>query len=153
MSAFEELSRKLGLLEIATVKSYPDSAKLERNSDDITGVFYKNAFSAQLEKVHPFGGINWSDSPFSDFSILKENPPKKLRMVTDQNKKSPKFVDISPVNSWDTFIDSFRQLRNNLAHGAKFLDSMGLDKRDNELIAAGLSFINFLESESIISLQ
>ncbi len=151
MSAFEELSKKLGLLEIATVTTYPDSAQLCRT--DITGVLYKKAFSSKLEGTHPFLGIDWNNSPFSTFRVLKEKPPKKLRMVTNQGKKKPEFVDIGTVNSWDTFIDSFRQLRNNLVHGAKFVHSMGLDSRDDALIAAGLSFIKFLETKNIISLQ
>jgi hypothetical protein len=148
MNDFVEFSKNLALLEIATLIKYPCSR--DKNGKKITGVLYKNAFEKVLEEKDPFETINWQDTPYSSFSILKYNPPKQL---IERYGELEFNNSVLPITTWDEFIDSFRQIRNNLVHGAKFLHGMNLEERDNELISAGLAFISFLESKNIISLQ
>lgn len=116
----------------------------------ITGVYLKNAYGEKLETISPFNDINWNEAPFSSFAILKVNPPKPLV----ENNGSLEFGQAIQVTDWKTFIDSFRQLRNNMAHGSKLiLGIKGMVQRDEELIKAGLSFIQFLENNHLIQLQ
>lgn len=146
MNDFAELSKKLGLLEIYTLQKYPES-RHPRNSK-IERVHYKIAYSKQLEKKHPFNQIDWDNPHFENFSILKESPPQPL--IEDGGVLD--FGSAETVADWDSFIDSFRQLRNNITHGAKFFDSLQLEPRDKELINAGLAFIDFLDGEFSLNL-
>lgn len=149
MSDFEDLSIKLGLLEIATLKNYKNSRKKD-SSCMITGVYLKNAYGTKLEQISPFNAIKWNEDPFSNFSILKTNPPKPLV----EKNGSLEFGEAIQVTDWNTFIDSFRQLRNNIAHGSKLiLGIKGMEQRDEKLIKAGLSFIQFLEENCLVQLQ
>ena len=143
MNDFAELSKRLGLLEIATLKDFPDS-RSPRNGR-IREVHYKAAYAMELEKRFPFDKIDWSKAPFLNFSILTKEPPRQLvetaAGILEFEKTPPK------VTNWEAFIDSFRQLRNNLVHGSKFLHAMDLEDRDKNLISAGLAFISFLEGD------
>lgn len=148
MNDFEELSIKLGLLEIATLKNNKDSRK-KNSVGRITGVDLQKAYGVELETKFPFSSIKWNEGPFPNFSILKTNPPKPLV----EKNGSLEFGEAIQVNDWNTFIGSFRQLRNNMAHGSKLiLGIKGIVQRDEELIKAGLSFIQFLENERLIEL-
>lgn len=116
----------------------------------ITGVYLKNAYGTKLEQISPFNAIKWNEDPFSNFSILKTNPPKPLV----EKNGSLEFGEAIQVTDWNTFIDSFRQLRNNIAHGSKLiLGIKGMEQRDEKLIKAGLSFIQFLEENCLVQLQ
>jgi len=146
MNDFAELSKKLGLLEIYTLRKYPES-RHPRNKK-IKRVHYKVAYSQELEENHPFRKINWDDQPFRNFSILQKSPPQPLIEVGDVLD----FGNAEEVENWDSFIDSFRQLRNNITHGAKFFGSLQLEQRDEELIKAGLAFIDFLDDAFSLNL-
>jgi hypothetical protein len=142
MDDFVEFSKRISLLEVATLKIYPES-RLSRDGR-IHQVQYKTAYAKKLEDWFPFNCIKWDQAPFLNFRVLKEFPPKFLiekdnELCFDEN--------FPTVNNWEDFIDSFRQLRNNLVHGAKFLHEMKLEDRDKVLITAGLTFIKFLEGE------
>jgi hypothetical protein len=117
----------------------------------IISIQYKDAYEDSLERGDPFREIDWESKPFSEFRILKDEPPKKLRVCNGK----PVFRHIYGEPSGGTFIDGFRQLRNNLVHGAKFLKGtqLDLDDRDRKLICAEIAFITFLEKRKLISLQ
>lgn len=146
MDNFTALSRNLVLLEIYTLKKYPES-RTPRNRK-IEGVLYKNTYVAQLDAKHPFDDIDWDKPPFKNFLILKTSPPKPLV----EKNNNLEFGEAQKVRDWGSFIDSFRQLRNNITHGAKLFFSMQLEPRDDELISAGLAFINFLNDEFSLNL-
>ena len=146
MNDFAELSKKLGLLEIYTLEKYPESRHLRNGK--VERVHYRNAYKDQLEQKHPFNQIDWDNAPFNNFSTLMKSPPKPLIEEDDVLK----FGNAETVADWGSFIDSFRQLRNNITHGAKFFDSLHLERRDEELIKAGLTFIDFLDEEFFLNL-
>ncbi|TVQ83328.1 MAG: hypothetical protein EA357_06660 [Micavibrio sp.] len=148
-SNYECLCKKLALLEIATLLKYKESRPSEGKY--VNSVGYKDAYRDTLQDKVPYSDIDWDEEPYRNFKLLAEKPPKRLKIKDGH----PKFVPISKVTCWSAFIDSFRQLRNNLVHGAKFLKETypELEDRDEELINAGLAFISFLEDKGLINLQ
>lgn len=154
MSAdYLEFYKKIGLFEIATIKKYPDARSFERKTSYIAGASFRDAYADQLEQRHPFSQIEWGGDSFANFKLLKERPPLRLRSGDDGAIYFDKDAPIV-VSDWGTFIDSFRQVRNNLVHGAKFFKDGGpglrLDNRDHDLVSAALAFIGFLEAEGLI---
>lgn len=119
---------------------YKDGAPKQTN--------FKDAFSRSLEINHPFSTIDWNIQPFSKFRILVEAPPKTLIKTNNHFV----FTNAITVSNWDEFIDSYRHLRNNITHGAKFLTQQ-LGNRDIELANAGIEFINFLNTEGLINMN
>lgn len=148
MSNYIRLYTQLALLEIATIKQYPECAKLDVNNF-VTGVDYAKAYAARLKNIIKFNQVTWNESPYKEFSILKERPAKRLQLLTDGSIDFEQDASLS-VEDWGQFLRSFSQVRNNLVHGAKFLISMGLEQRDDDLISAALSFIEFLQSTELI---
>lgn len=146
---YYEFFKKITLLEIVTLRDIPQSRDKFPNGNLIRGVHYKSAYEGALQSKFPFDKIDWAKPPFDSFSVLKLAPPKSL--MEDQGRI--KFSDqAAPVLDWDTFIDSFKKVRNNICHGAKlFKDGdLRLDDRDGSLILAALAFIQFLQNEGLV---
>ncbi len=143
-----EFYKKYSILEIYTLVHHPSSRRKNREGG-IAGVQFQNAYVDKLQREYPFCKDMWDKDIFSKFKILYDDPPKQL---TEQEDGSLKFKEKIVVEDWDTFIDSFRQVRNNISHGAKYLNGfqeLGLDERGGELVEAALSFIEFLEKKII----
>lgn len=133
------------LLESYFISNLPQHVKVSRAGYPQQANI-KDAFSKELETKHPFSKIDWNKEPFSNFRILVDAPPRTLGGFDGQFR----FTNAITVSNWNDFIDSHRQLRNNIAHGAKFL-TLPLGKRDIELTNAGIEFINFLNDEKLIN--
>lgn len=148
--------RKMSLLEIITIVNCKGSRQTKSTREDdskrITGVLLDNAYLTELEKYNFLCPETWQAPQFKKFELIKNQPPGKFIEKPDgclEFKESP-----SPQN-WTDFLKLFKQIRNNLFHGAKFFKKepyaqLKLSDRDTELIDAGIAFIKFLEDEGII---
>jgi len=147
MTRYEEFYKKISLFEIATIKQFPTSRKTNRHNH-ITGVKFRDAYAETLEKNHVFEDIDWNHDPYSGYAILKTAPPKKL-IVNGENVEFEGESSLT-VGNWQDFLMSFQQVRNNVVHGAKLLQNMNLEDRDQELMSACLSFIKFMEDQAFV---
>ena len=136
------------LLESYFIIKFPEHVAVSKDKFP-TKTNFKDAFSENLEVKYPFSKIDWDIEPFSKFRILVDAPPKPLKK---NDKNQFEFADAISVSSWDELIDSYRQLRNNITHGAKFL-TMQLGNRDIKLSNAGIEFIKFLNNEKLIDMR
>lgn len=138
--------QKIALLEIATLRDNPECRPAQGH---VYQASFKNAYEKKLEESFKFKTIDWTEKPFSSFKILKENPPGKLHV---ENGHLLFKKDWIVVNDWSSFIDSFRQVRNNVFHGAKMFKSgnLALEDRDYELVSAALAFISLLEQKGLV---
>ena len=146
MIDYFEFYKKVSLFEIATIKAIKSSRK--KSGDFIVGVKLGDAYKDVLESKFKFTDIDWGKEPFSNFSILRTNPPKKLKEIGDgiEFETTPTLN----VDDWAGFLTSFHQVRHNLVHGAKLMMGLNLDERDKLLISACLSFIKFMQDEKFI---
>lgn len=145
---YYDFFEKMTLLEIVTLRDNPET--WPENNRYINKAQLKIAYKDNLEEKKHFAEIDWDEEPYSKFRILKEKPPGKFHVK--DNKLSFNKEAIT-VDDWESFIDSFRQVRNNLFHGAKLFKESGqleLEDRDDELINASLEFISFLEEKELI---
>lgn len=153
MTDYLEFYRKASLLEIATIKKYPKSAKLDETGYFVIGVDYAQAYARNLQRLKKFNSDDtWNETQLKNCRILKDNPPKRLTKISDEEFNFEEHSSIV-VSNWGEFFRSFCQVRNNVIHGAKFMMSFNLEDRDKELIKACLAFVEFLEQERLISLQ
>lgn len=146
MIDYLEYYKKVSLFEIATIKKIKPSRK--KNGDFIVGVKLGDAYKDALESKFKFIDVKWDQEPFSNFSILKDAPPKKLKEIGDQIEFEK--TSSLKVDDWGGFLISFHQVRHNLIHGAKLMMGLNLDERDGMLISACLSFIEFMQHEKFI---
>jgi len=147
MSEYEKFYKRISLFEIATIMQFPQSRKMD-GAENISGVYFGDAYAEGLESQYPFRQIDWSSLPFLGFAIIKTAPPKRL-IVKNENVEFEAQSSLA-VENWREFFKSYQQVRNNVMHGAKLFMGMKLADRDHELMSACLRFIDFMENKEFI---